>query len=449
MKSRYPKVLHELAGRPMLHYVLEAAWEAGVARPVVVAGYGFDAVSEAARQAAPPGAGVEVVRQEPQLGTAHALLQAQAALRDFSGELLVLCGDTPLLTAGTLRELVAHHRSTGAAGTVLTADLDDPAGYGRVIRDGAGRVCRIVEQRDASPEELAVREINTGIYCFSSPRVFAYARQVTPENAQGEYYLTDVVRLMVADGLRVSSWPAPRVEEVLGINDRVQLARAGEVMRRRVLERLMYGGVTVEDPASTFVAAGVEIGRDTVLRPFTIIEGKTRIGEDCVVGPGARLVDAVLGNGVVVQYAVVVEAALGDRCIVGPFAYLRPGCEIAPGVKIGDFVEVKNARVGEGSKIPHLTYVGDAEIGAGVNVGAGTITCNYDGIRKHRTVIGDGAFIGSNANLVAPVVIGAGAYVAAGSTITRDVPPGALGVARSRQANIPDWVAKRKKQTEV
>lgn len=441
MKSRRPKVLHEIAGRPMLHYVLDAAKGAGADRCLVVAGHGFDEVRRAVE--------TEVLRQEPQAGTAHALLQAEAALEGYRGELLVLCGDTPLLTGETLGALAAHHRRSGAAATVLTARLDDPTGYGRVIRDAAGNVCRIVEQKDATPYELAVNEVNTGIYCFAAPLVFDYLRRVTPDNAQGEYYLTDVVRLMAADGLRVASYTAPVADEILGINDRVQLARAGEILRRRILEKLMREGVTVIDPASTFVGAAVEIGRDTVIYPFTVIEGMTRIGEDCVVGPGARLADAVLGNGVAVQYAVVVGSSLGDGCTVGPFAYVRPGCEIGPRVKIGDFVEVKKSRVGQESKIPHLTYVGDAEIGAGVNVGAGTITCNYDGVKKHRTVIGDGAFIGSNANLVAPVVIGPGAYIGAGSTITKDVPAGALGIARSRQLNIPDWVARRKKSTEV
>lgn len=438
MKSRRPKVLHEIAGRPMLHYVLDVARRAGAGRVVVIAGCGFDEVSRAA-------AGAEVVRQEPQLGTAHALLQAEPALRGFEGELLVLCGDTPLLTGATLEGLAMHHRRSGAVATVLTARLDDPTGYGRVIRDGAGNVCRIVEHRDATEEELAVNEVNTGIYCFNSPLVFDYLRRVSPVNTQGEYYLTDVVGLMVGDGLRVASYQAPVADEVMGINDRIQLARAGEVLRRRILEDLMREGVTVVDPASTFVGPLVKVGPDTVIHPFTIIEGETVIGEECVIGPGARLYSAILGDGVAVQYAVIVESRLADRCTVGPFAYIRPGCEIGPGAKVGDFVEIKNSRVGQGSKVPHLTYVGDAEIGAGVNIGAGTITCNYDGVKKHRTVIGDGAFIGSNTNLVAPVVVGPGAYIAAGSTITRDVPPGALGVARSRQSNIPDWVARKKK----
>lgn len=442
MKSRRPKVLHEIAGRPMLHYVLDVARRAGAGRVVVIAGCGFDEVSRAA-------AGAEVVRQEPQLGTAHALLQAEPALRGFEGELLVLCGDTPLLTGATLEGLAMHHRRSRAVATVLTARLDDPTGYGRVIRDGAGNVCRIVEHRDATEEELAVNEVNTGIYCFNSPLVFDYLRRVSPVNTQGEYYLTDVVGLMVGDGLRVASYQAPVAEEVMGINDRIQLARAGEALRRRILEDLMREGVTVVDPASTFVGPLVKVGLDTVIQPFTIIEGETVIGEECVIGPGARLYSAILGDGVAVQYAVIVESRLADRCTVGPFAYIRPGCEIGPGAKVGDFVEIKNSRVGQGSKVPHLTYVGDAEIGAGVNIGAGTITCNYDGVKKHRTVIGDGAFIGSNTNLVAPVVVGPGAYIAAGSTITRDVPPGALGVARSRQSNIPDWVARKKKITEV
>lgn len=438
MKSRYPKVLHRVAGRPMLAYVLDAVESAGAAPVVVVAGFGLEAVRAAVGERA------EVVCQEEQLGTAHALLQAGEKLADESGEILVVCGDTPLLSGRTLTDLVAYHREAGAKATVLTTRMEDPTGYGRVIRGEDGLVRRIVEQKDASPAELAVDEINTGVYCFAAGGLFDALRRIGRENRQGEYYLTDIVSLYVREERPVASWVTADPTVVMGINDRVQLARAERVLRRRIVERLMLDGVTVIDPATTFVDAGVNIAPDTIIYPFTIIEGKTVVGRECVIGPHARLVDCRLGDGVTFQNSIALESEIGDGTTVGPFAYLRPGNRIGARARIGDFVEMKKSVVGEGSKIPHLSYVGDALIGSGVNIGAGTITCNYDGRRKSATVIEDGAFIGSNANLVAPVKVGRGAYVGAGSTITQDVPPGALGVARGRQKNIEGWAARKK-----
>lgn len=438
MKSRHPKVLHPVAGRPMLSYVLEAVESAGADRVVVVAGFGLEAVRAVVGEKA------EVVCQEEQLGTAHALLQAEEKLRDRRGEILVVCGDTPLLNGRVLADLVTFHRDTGAKATVLTTRMEDPTGYGRVIRGEDGLVRRIVEQKDASPAEQAVDEVNTGVYCFAVEGLFDALRRIGRENRQGEYYLTDIVSLYVSEGRPVASWVAPDPAVVMGINDRVQLARAEQVLRRRIIERLMLDGVTVIDPATTFVDAGVSIAPDTVIYPFTIIEGETVIGRECIIGPQSRLVDCRLGDGVVFRNSVALESEIGDGTTVGPFAYLRPGNRIGSRVRIGDFVELKKSVVGEGSKIPHLSYVGDALIGSGVNVGAGTITCNYDGRRKSVTIIEDGAFIGSNTNLVAPVKVGRGAYVGAGSTITRDVPPGALGVARGRQRNVDGWAARKK-----
>ncbi|ACA58636.1 bifunctional UDP-N-acetylglucosamine diphosphorylase/glucosamine-1-phosphate N-acetyltransferase GlmU [Candidatus Desulforudis audaxviator] len=434
MKSRRPKVLHRVAGRPMVGYVMEAVREAGANRIIVVAGYGHEEVAAVVNEL-----GGEVVVQEPQLGTAHAVLQAEEKLADHRGQVLVVCGDTPLLRGETLSKLAVRHREADAAATVLTAFLDDPTGYGRVIRDAAGRFVRIVEQSDGTPEELAVREVSTGVFCFAAGGLFECLRRISPDNQQGEYYLPDALIVYLKNGLTVSTCPVEDPAEIYGINDRRQLAEVERLMRSAVLDYWMGEGVTVVDPASTYIDRAARIGRDTVIHPSSFIEGDSVIGEECEIGPNARLVRARLGDRVSVQYAVVLDSTIGERTTVGPFAYIRPGCEIGAGVKIGDFVEIKKSVVGNESKIPHLSYVGDAVIGEKVNVGAGTITCNYDGKKKWTTVIEDGAFIGSNTNLVAPVTVGRGAYVGAGSTIRRDVPPGALGVARSDQKNIPNW----------
>ncbi|MBO8127787.1 MAG: bifunctional UDP-N-acetylglucosamine diphosphorylase/glucosamine-1-phosphate N-acetyltransferase GlmU [Peptococcaceae bacterium] len=438
MKSRRPKVLHPVAGLPMLHHVLRAVQDAGAQKVIVVAGYGFEQVKEAVAGQA------EVVCQEEQLGTAHAVMQAEHLLQNFEGDILVVCGDTPLITGATLAALVAHHRNSRTAATVLTTELENPYGYGRVIRDNSGMVVQVVEQKDATAEEQAVKEINTGIYCFAAAGFFAALKEIGNANRQGEYYLPDIIGIYRRHGYQVASYRTDNPDEILGVNDRRQLAVVADLMRRRILDELMLSGVTVIDPASTFVDRGVVIAPDTVIAPFSLIEGNSVIGEDCRIGPYARLVDARIGSGVQLMQSTVIEAYVADRAVVGPYAYLRPGTRVGTGAKVGDFVELKKAIIGDGSKVPHLSYVGDAEVGAKVNIGAGTITCNYDGEKKHRTVIEDGAFIGSNANLVAPVRIGRGAYVAAGSTITEDVPAAALGVARSRQTNIEDWVTRKK-----
>ncbi len=424
----------------MLAYVLEAATELGVERPLVVIGHG------AAEVEAEIGPGVEYVHQEEQLGTGHAVLQARERLERLSGDLLVLYGDTPLLRAETLAEFVRFHERERADASVLTAILPDPTGYGRIVREPeTGAVLRIVEEKDASPVEKTYREINTGIYCFALPALLPALDRLRPLNAQGEYYLTDAIALIREAGGKVAALAAGNPEEVQGVNSREQLAAVEAAVRREKNRELMAAGVTIMDPSSTFVDAGVEVGRDTVLLPFTWLEGKTRIGEGCTVGPQARLRDCELGDRVSVQFSVLDQAQVGEDVSIGPFAYLRPGAKVEAGAKVGDFVEIKNSRVGAGSKVPHHSYIGDAEIGRGVNIGAGTITCNYDGERKHRTVIEDRCFIGANANLVAPVRVGEGAYVASGSTITADVPPGALGVARGRQRNVEDWVARRRR----
>lgn len=439
MKSALPKVLHKVGGKPMLGHVLDAVQGAGAEKTVVVAGYGAEMVAEYVGERA------TVVYQEQQLGTAHALMQAAHVLSTFPGHVLVVCGDTPLIKAQTLSVLAKHHLARKASATVLTAVMDDPTGYGRVIRDSQGQVKRIVEQKDGSPEELAVQEINTGFYCFAVSGLFEALNQISSANAQGEYYLTDIIEIYNRQNKVTSAQVCDDPHEVLGINNRKQLAQAESLMRQEVLERLMDSGVTIIDPNNTYVDSTVKVGADTVLYPGTILEGNTIVSTGVNIGPHTRITDSMVGENCKVQYSVLLNSKIGPNCSIGPYAYLRPGTELGTGVKVGDFVEIKKSVVGDSSKIPHLSYIGDAVIGSHVNVGAGTITCNYDGKNKHRTNIGEGAFIGSNANLVAPVKVGNGAVVAAGSTITEDVPSEALAVARERQVNKDGWVKRQNK----
>lgn len=433
MKSKLPKVLHKVCGKPMVEHVLEATSGAGIEENIVVVGFGAEKVEELLGQKA------KFVYQKEQLGTGHAVLQAKDVLADYAGKLLVVCGDTPLLTSETLNQLLVKHERKGAAATILTAFLDNPTGYGRIIRNAGGSVLKIVEEKDADPEEKEVREVNTGTYCFDSKSLFAALEEISPNNAQGEYYLTDVIALFVKQGLRVDGVHVDDVLETMGINSRKHLAEAEFLMNQRTLDRLMDEGVTIIDPRTTMIQRGVSIGKDTVIQPFTIIEGDTIIGEDCVIGPGTRINQSRVGNGTIIEHSTIVESILGNEVKVGPYAYIRPGTVAHDKVKIGDFVEVKKSVIGTGSKIPHLSYVGDAQIGTDVNVGAGTITCNYDGKYKYQTVIEDGAFIGSNTNLVAPVKVGQNAVIGAGSTLSKDVPSSALGIARAKQRNIENW----------
>lgn len=437
MKSKLPKVLHQVGGKPMLRHVVEAARATGATRTVVVVGF------EGERVRQEMGESLEYAVQTEQLGTGHAVLQTKPLLQNCTGTLLLLCGDTPLLTPETLAKLQDEHREYGAAATVLTACLENPAGYGRILRDASGGVAGIVEQKDATAEQLKIAEINTGIYCFEAGPLFAALDGLTCNNAQKEYYLTDVLAILARSGQKVRAVQTEDFQETLGINSRVQLAEAEAVLRRRKLTELMEAGVTVMDPATTFIDDTVSIGCDTVIYPFTWIEGSTVIGEECRIGPNTRIVDSILGNEVTLHFSYAHECRIADGVIVGPYVHLRPAAELAAGVKVGNFVEIKNSQVGQGSKVPHLSYIGDTDMGSGVNIGSGTITVNYDGKKKHRTVIGDNAFIGCNTNLVAPVTVGENAYIAAGSTITKDVPPGALGVGRARQTNLAGWVSKK------
>lgn len=437
MKSALPKVLHQVGGKPMVQHVLDAADEAGAGEKVVIVGFGAEAVETALGKQA-----VFVVQKE-QLGTGHAVMQAREVLDDFPGTLMVLCGDTPLLKGETLKKLYAEHKAREAAATVLTAYLPDPAGYGRVIRDAGGQVLKIVEQKDAGKEELAVNEINTGIYCFERAALFEALQKTNCDNRQGEYYLTDVIGILAAAGSKVWAVSVEDFQETLGINSRMQLAEAEKIIRKRKLKEVMDQGVTIMDPESTFIDQEVSISSDTVVYPFTWIEGNTVIGQNCKIGPNTHIQNSTIGNHVTLHFVYAHDCQVGDCAVVGPYVHLRPHTILENSVKIGNFVEVKNSHVGVGSKIPHLSYIGDTDMGNGVNIGSGTITVNYDGKNKSRTTIEDRAFVGCNTNLVAPVTVGKGAYIAAGSTITKDVPADALGVARARQSNIEGWVSKK------
>ncbi|MBB6638280.1 bifunctional UDP-N-acetylglucosamine diphosphorylase/glucosamine-1-phosphate N-acetyltransferase GlmU [Cohnella thailandensis] len=436
MKSKLYKVLHPVCGKPMVSHVVEAVKKASCERAVVVVGHGAEAVM------AHLGDSAEYALQAEQLGTGHAVLQTKSQLGDLDGVAIVVCGDTPLVTAETLEALIALHEKEGSAATILTAELEEPTGYGRIIRGESGEVHSIVEQKDCSPEQAAIREINTGTYCFDNRKLFDALSQVTNQNAQGEYYLTDVIGILQRQGNRISAYKSEDPAEAIGVNDRIALGQAERLMRRRIARAHQTNGVTLIDPENTYIESEVTIGSDTVIYPGTVLKGRTVIGSDCVIGPSAELKDTAVGDGSVIRQSVTDEAEIGEGCSVGPFAYLRPGTKLANQVKIGDFVEVKNSVIGEGSKIPHLSYVGDASVGANVNIGCGAITANYDGYNKSRTEIGDNAFVGSNVNLIAPVSVGESAYVVAGSTITQNVGANDVAIARERQVNKPGYAEK-------
>jgi len=441
MKSVRPKVLHPLAGRPIIEHVLRTVDELAAASTILVVGHGADEV----RAALAHRPALQFVVQSPQLGTGHALLQTRAALAGKAGTVLLLYADVPLLQVGTLSRLIETHRGARAAATVLTADLDDPYGYGRIVRDRSGKIIRIVEERDASGEERAVKEINSGIYTFALAPLFEALDGLAADNSQGEYYLTDLVGIYRRRNLRVETLHMETPDELRGINSRADLADLGAVLRGRKNRALMLDGVTLEDPATTYVDDEVVVGADTVIGPGVLLEGTTRVGRGCRIAAGVRLTNAVLGDDVtVLDRSVIIESSVATGASVGPFAHVRPQSEIGEHARVGNFVELKKTTIGPGSKANHLAYLGDATIGRDVNIGAGTITCNYDGVAKNPTVIEDGVFIGSDTQLIAPVRIGKGAYVAAGSSITTDVPADALAIARGRQENKPGWATKRR-----
>ena len=429
MKSNLHKVLHPVCGRPMIAHILDALEGAGVRRNIVVVGHGADQVREFLGDRA------EYALQEEPLGTGHAVRAAESLLAAEDGATVVVNGDAPLLTPQTVASLVAVHRERGAAATLLTAVTDNPAGLGRIERSADGSVMRIVEEKDAGAEERRIKEINAGVYCFDNQELFKALAQVKNDNRQGEYYLTDVISILREAGKTVAGVVAADPIDAFGVNDRAELAEAERLMRRRINRRHMLNGVTLIDPETTYIDADVEIGRDTVIYPGTALRAGTRIGEGCAVGPNCDLRAAEVADGAVVKHSVLDGAYVGARTTVGPFAYLRPGTRLGENVKIGDFVETKNASIGDGTKVSHLAYIGDARIGKNVNVGCGVITANYDGYSKSETIVEDDAFIGSNVNLVAPVRIGKGAFIVAGSTITKDVGDGDMAIARERQTN--------------
>jgi len=441
MKSDTVKVLHTVAGVPMLAYPVQAARDMGSARVVVVVGHQRERIEAAFQDS-----GLVFAYQEQQLGSGHAVLAAEPALRGFTGDVLILCGDVPFITPNSLTRFVAAHRTACAALSVLSVMLEDPTGYGRIVRTPTGDFSAIVEHRDATDAQREIREINTGIYCCTASLLFAALARVGTENDQGEYYLPDIVAIIARDGHIVQALPAPDPAEVQGINDRAGLARAERVMRERIAAGHMANGVTLLDPAATYIEAGVEIGRDTMIYPGVVIRQGCRIGTGCTIESNCVISASVIGNWVHLKPSSVIDQSrIADGVSVGPFAHLRPDTVIEENARIGNFVEVKKSVIGRNSKANHLTYIGDATIGTDVNVGAGTITCNYDGARKHPTVIADGVFIGSNTALVAPVSIGARAVIGAGSTITKDVPDGALAVARGKQTNYEHYFRVRKK----
>jgi bifunctional UDP-N-acetylglucosamine pyrophosphorylase / glucosamine-1-phosphate N-acetyltransferase len=440
MKSRLPKVLHRIAGRPMVEYVLRTAHSVHPETVTLIVGH----QAETVRQQLASHRGLQFAIQQPQLGTAHALQQAEPLLAGKTGTLVLLSGDVPLLSSATLQRLIDTHTTATAAATVVTAMVDRPYGYGRIVRSG-GHLARIVEERDASPTERAIKEINSGIYALDLAPLWDALRGIASKNAQGEFYLTDLIAIYHRKKLPVETLVLESVHETRGINSRSELAEVSKIVRQTKNEELMAAGVTIIDPATTYIEQDVIIGADTVIHPGVILEGHTRIGSACEIHANVRIVDSEVADRVTVNnFCLIVGTRVADGASVGPFAHLRPETVVGEGARIGNFVELKKTTLGPGSKANHLSYLGDATIGANVNVGAGTITCNYDGERKHQTVIEDGAFIGSDSQLIAPVKVGKAAYVGAGSSITEDVPPGALGIARGRQTNVEGWVDRKK-----
>lgn len=436
MKSKLPKVLHKVCGQTMLQHVIDVSKEAKIEDHIVLVGHGADQVRESLA------GDIKTALQSEQLGTGHAVMMAEELLLE-TGTILVLCGDGPLITAGTLTSLIDHHQKGSYTATVLTTDLEDPQGYGRILRQDQEEFLKIVEDKDASDDEKQIREINSGIYCFDAGALRKALPLITNNNVQGEYYLTDALSILKDQGDRVGVYKIDDQEDIIAVNSRVQLAQVEEVMRRRIAHQHMEAGVTIINPNHTYIEKKVRIGPDTIIYPGVNLIGDTSIGEDCIIGNNTRIENSTIGNSIDIQNSTIIESVVEDYTNIGPYAYLRPKCHIGKHVKIGDFVELKNARIGDYSKASHLAYIGDAEIGKHVNIGCGVVFVNYDGKEKHMTRIMDHAFIGSNSNLIAPLLVEESGYIASGSTITKTVPQGALAVSRSIQKNKTDWVEKR------
>lgn len=438
MKSKMPKVLHKVCGKPLSKWVIDASKAAGADKVCAVVGHKAETVKEVL------GDVCEFALQAEQKGTGHAVMQAIDVIKNSKGEVVILNGDTPLITAETINKAIEYHKNNGNQATVITAILDDATGYGRIVRDNDGSVLKIVEQKDASEEEKKINEVNSGMYVFDAqPLVYALDK-ITPNNAQGEYYLTDTLEILLSAGKKIGGYAISDNDEIRGINDRVQLNEAEKIMQKRINEYHMRNGVTMRNPESVYIEDGVEIGNDTEICQNVTIKSGTKIGSDCVIGSGSMLDRAVIHDGVDVLSSVILESEVDEGTHVGPFAYIRPNCHVGKEVKVGDFVELKNSNIDDGTKISHLTYIGDSDVGKRVNFGCGTVTCNYDGKKKYRTTIGDDCFVGCNTNFVSPINVGDGVYIAAGSTITEDIPENSLSIARARQVNKEGWKDKRK-----
>ncbi|MDD3839006.1 MAG: bifunctional UDP-N-acetylglucosamine diphosphorylase/glucosamine-1-phosphate N-acetyltransferase GlmU [Clostridia bacterium] len=440
MKSKIPKVIHKVCGMPMISHVIDSARESKVEEFAVVIGHGADMVKNQL------GDGYNYIYQKEQLGTGHAVMQAVPFLEHKQGYVVVLYGDTPLITSDIISHLIEFTVNKGYNAGVLTAELDNPAGYGRIISDENNYVKAIVEDRDADYKQKLIKQINTGIYCFKIPDLLKCLNKLNNDNAQREYYLTDVIGIMNEAGLKVGACKTRRIHEVEGVNDRVQLASAERFMRYRILEQNMLNGVTIIDPDNTYIGKYCEIGQDAIIYPGNVIEGQTSIGEGCILFPNNRIEDSIIEPFAKLQCSVILESKIGENSTVGPYAYVRPGSNIGTNVRIGDFVEIKNSSIEDYTKVSHLTYVGDADVGKNGNIGCGVVFVNYDGRKKHRTTVGDNAFIGCNVNLVAPVTVGDNSYIAAGSTITEDVSEYSLAIARARQTIKPNWAKNKYKK---
>lgn len=438
MKSKMPKVLHKVCGKPLSKWVIDASKAAGADKVCAVVGHKAETVKEVL------GDVCEFALQAEQKGTGHAVMQAIDVIKNSKGEVVILNGDTPLITAETINKAIEYHKNNGNQATVITAILDDATGYGRIVRDNDGSVLKIVEQKDASEEEKKINEVNSGMYVFDAQSLVYALDKITPNNAQGEYYLTDTLEILLSAGKKIGGYAISDNDEIRGINDRVQLNEAEKIMQKRINEYHMRNGVTMRNPESVYIEDGVEIGNDTEICQNVTIKSGTKIGSDCVIGSGSMLDRAVIHDGVDVLSSVILESEVDEGTHVGPFAYIRPNCHVGKEVKVGDFVELKNSNINDGTKISHLTYIGDSDVGKRVNFGCGTVTCNYDGKKKYRTTIGDDCFVGCNTNFVSPINVGDGVYIAAGSTITEDIPENSLSIARARQVNKEGWKDKRK-----